>query len=64
MAKEQRQSELFFELMDVATEWWLRDVQPFGGLRHAQSVGHGDERLYVPKVHGAGILYQIRMSGG
>jgi hypothetical protein len=40
----------------------LGNVQPFSGLGHAERVGHGNERSYVPEVHGAGILYQIRMA--
>jgi hypothetical protein len=39
----------------------LGDMQSLGGLGHAQGVGDGNERFYVPKVHGGGILYQIRM---
>ena len=62
MANEERQTELFLELMNMAAERRLGNVESFGGLGHAESVGHGNECLYVPKVHGGGILYQIRMS--
>ena len=62
MADEERQAELFLELMNMAAERRLGNVESFGGLGHAESVGHGNECLYVPKVHGGGILYQIRMS--
>jgi hypothetical protein len=62
MAKEECQAKLFLELMYVAAERRLGDVKAFGGFRHAESVGDGDECLYVPKVQSAGILYQIRMS--
>jgi hypothetical protein len=46
----------------MAAERRLRDVEAFGSLGDTQGVRHGDEGLYVPKVHGGGILYQIRMT--
>jgi hypothetical protein len=62
MAKEEREAEFFLELMDVTAERRLRDVKAFGSLGDTQGVRHGNEGLYVPKVHGGGILYQIRMA--
>jgi hypothetical protein len=49
--------------MDVTAERGLRDVEALGGLGDAQGVSHGNKGPYVPKVHGAASLYQIRMSG-
>ena len=63
MAKEEREAELLLELMDMTAERRLGNMESFGGLGDAQRVGHGNEGLYVPKVHGGGILYRIRMSG-
>jgi hypothetical protein len=48
--------------MNVTAERRLRDVETLGGLGDTERVSHGKEGLYVPKVHGAGILYQIRMA--
>jgi hypothetical protein len=62
VAMKKRQSEFFLELMDVSSEWRLRDVEAFGGPGDAQRVSHGDEGLYVPKVHGGLILYRNRMT--
>src|SRR5688572_8635540 len=59
---EQREAEFFLELMNMAAERGLRDVEAFGGPGDTQGVSHGNEGLYVPKVHGGGILYQIRMA--
>jgi hypothetical protein len=63
MSDEEREAELFLELMNMTAEWGLGDVQSFGGLGHAKGVGYGDECLYMPKVHGGRILYRIRMAG-
>jgi len=62
MTQEQREAELFLKLVNMAAERGLGDVEAFGRLGDTQSVSHGDEGLYVPKVHGGGILYQIRMA--
>ena len=59
MTAEELDPKLIFELMDVATERWLRDVQPLGGFRDARFFGDCDERPHVTKIHGAAILYQI-----
>jgi len=48
--------------MNMAAERGLGDVEAFGRLGDTQSVSHGNEGLYVPEVHGGGILYQIRMA--
>src|SRR5688500_67185 len=39
------------ELVDVAAERWLGDVQPLGRFRDAERVGHGNERPDMSKVH-------------
>jgi hypothetical protein len=62
MPEKEREAELFLELMNVTAERGLRDVEAFGSLGDTQGVRHGYEGLYVPKVHGGGILYQIRMT--
>src|SRR5262245_50699744 len=59
MAHEQRDAELFFQLMYAATERWLRDVQPFGCLGNAQGLSNCDERFHSPEIHGPRIVYQI-----
>jgi hypothetical protein len=62
MTQEQRETEFFLELVNMAAKRGLGDVEAFGRLGDTQSVSHGKEGLYVPKVHGGGILYQIRMA--
>jgi hypothetical protein len=62
MSQKQRETELFLELMNMAAERGLGYVEAFGRLGDTQGVSHGKEGLYVPKVHGGGILYQIRMA--
>jgi hypothetical protein len=45
MTQEQRQAELFLELMNVTAERRLGDMETFRGLGNAQGVSHGDEGL-------------------
>ena len=50
-ANEQLGADFAFELLDLAAERRLRDVQPARGIREAQFLGDHDERTHVPEVH-------------
>jgi hypothetical protein len=63
MAYEEGDTELFFQLMDVAAEGRLRNVQPLGCLGDAQGLSYGDERFDSSEIHGARIVYQIGIPG-
>ena len=50
---EQRDTDLGLELPDLLAERGLRGVQPAGGAREAQLLGHGDEVPQVAQFHPA-----------
>lgn len=49
---EQAHAELVFQLADPATQRWLRDMQHFGRLRDAPSLGDGHEVAHLRETHG------------
>jgi hypothetical protein len=55
MTDKQRDAELILELLDMPAQWWLRDVEPLGGLGHAGLFRDGDERAQVAEIHGRGF---------
>ncbi len=61
MAYEQRDAQLFLELVNMAAEGWLRDMQTLGRFGHTERLGYGDEGLHSPQIHAAQMLYQIGM---
>src|SRR5687767_15844902 len=55
MTEKECHAELALQLVDVAGERRLRDVQPLGGLRDAQRICDRNERADVSEVHGRGV---------
>lgn len=51
VAREEFDSESFFELPYLPTERRLRDVQALRGLAEVQVLRHGNEIAYVTQFH-------------
>ena len=64
VAYEEPHTQLLFQLMDLAAEGWLRNVQPLSSLTEVEGVSDGDKVADMTEFHSGRILYQRGITGG